>query len=115
MGQLIFAIVMLVIPFGFVAYTAYSYLTVPNPEMNIAQKLAYSTKRSMTLFVQFAAMASLALANGVLDMSDFFGAPELKSYVTQNLSPGMASSVMLGLMFVTCWARMRSGSTQPTA
>jgi hypothetical protein len=114
--QILFNLALLAIPVSFVGYIVYCIYTVPvsTPPMTRGQKLFYATKKSATLFVQFATASFLALGNGIMNFADFFGAPEVKDWVKQNLTPEVASGVIAVLLFLTIWARVRNlGVTAP--
>lgn len=114
---------MLVVCIGVVSYVVYCYLTAPRvivakstldptdePEVrksNFLDKLVYSTKSSSTLFVQLAVAFLTTLFNGILNMSDFFGAPEVRQWVTDNTTPGVSSTLLVLFVAVTVMARLR--------
>lgn len=116
----------LVLGGGFVAivgYIAASYLTAPRtmtvnslkPEdppitrpSTVMDKLAYSTKRSATLFMQLATGAFLLGTKAIMDMADFIGAPEVREWVTQHTSPEVGGIAVLIILGLTTWARVRN-------
>lgn len=120
---LIFTLMLLAGCVGIVGYVAYCYLTAPKtivaksslnpedpPEMretNTLDKMIYATKKSSTLFVQLAVGFFTMFGNAILNMADFFGAPEVRTWVTENLTPSVASSVIVMLVGITVWARFR--------
>lgn len=108
---------------GIVGYITYSFLTAPSmvvakssldpkdvPEMRPAtfmDRLSYSTKKSSTLFVQLATGGFLLVGNGIMNMADLFNAPELRDWIKLNLTPEVASGVIVLLIALNIWARLR--------
>lgn len=80
-------------------------VTRPSTTMD---RLAYATKKSAVLFWQGATAAMVALSHGVLSMADWFGSPELRMWVTEHFSLEVGSAVVLGLLAITTWARVRN-------
>ena len=119
----ILTILMLALAVGFLGYVAYCYVTAPamvlakstlnpndTPEYRPARfmdRLAYATKKSSTLFVQYAAGAFVMLSNGIINMADLFGSTEARDFVTKNFTPEVASGLILALVAITIWARFR--------
>jgi hypothetical protein len=71
-------------------------------------KLAYSTKKSATLFVNLATGAFLSISTVIFNMADFIGAPEVRTFVTEHSSPQIGAIVILVIIFLTTWARIRT-------
>lgn len=72
------------------------------------QRLSAAFKNSATLLVQAAAAVTVAGSNGILMLTDFFNAPQVRDYVTHHFSPDVASAIFVGFLGLTTLARMRS-------
>lgn len=122
MGALV-TFVMIAGCLGIVGYVTYCYLTAPltmtvntldpkSPSITrpstIMDKLAYATKKSASLFWQLATGFTLMLGNAIFNMSDFFGAPEVRMWVTEHLSIEAASTVLCVFVGINVWARVRN-------
>lgn len=108
---------------GIACYVAYCYLTAPvvtttnsldpkDPAITrpstTMDRLAFATKKSASLFKELATGFTLMLTHAVLNMSDFFGAPELRAWVTDHFSVEVGSTIIVGLIFLGVWARVRN-------
>lgn len=115
--------VMAAASFAIVGYVVYSYMTAPavttvsafkpgDPAITrpstIMDKLAYSTKRSASLFVSLIGSTSVMMVNGLLSMTDLFNAPEAKAWVTLHFTPEVASTVFLAFIALATYARVRN-------
>lgn len=109
--------------FGAIGYVTYCYLTAPrtmlvnslHPEdpaisrpSTVMDKLAYSTKKSATLFVNLATAVFLGFSTIVMQFSDFIGAPEVRTYVTEHTSPEVGAVAVLVILALSTWARVRN-------
>lgn len=118
-----FGLILLLGVAGIAGYIGYCYITAPaimttnafKPEdppitrpSTVMDKLAYSTKRSASLFVHLATVSGVMLVNGMLSMADWFGSPEMRQVVTQYFPPEVASVMILGLVGIGVWARVRN-------
>ena len=72
------------------------------------ERLTYATKKSATLFVQLATAFFLMIGNGMLLMTDFFNAPEVRDFITKTLTPEVASGVIVFLVLLTTISRIRT-------
>lgn len=113
MLQLVIALLLLAVPLGIVAYTAYCYLLIHDTTLTVMQKLASSTRRSATLFLHLSIVGFTFLGNGVLVLSDWLTGGEVRTWVTANMSPEVSSGVFLVISLLTVVARLRSNSTNP--
>lgn len=108
---------------GAIGYTAASYLKAPKTMMvntlkpedqpitrasTVMDKLSYATKKSAVLFVNLSLTMSMALGKLIMDFSDFIGAPEVRAWVTDHTTPEIGAAVILGILAVTTWARVRN-------
>lgn len=103
-------------------YVAYCYINAPavitvssldpnNPvtrPSTTMDKLAYSTKKSATLFVAGAQAAVVMLGNAVVSMADFFQAPEVRMWITEHFSVEVGSTLAIVCLGLVCWARARN-------
>jgi hypothetical protein len=77
-------------------------------ETTVWEKLASATKKSITLFIQLVMSAALLLGNGILQMGDFFNAPEVRDWVNANFTPAKATGIIALLLLLNTFARLRT-------
>lgn len=89
-------------------FGVHAALTYKATEGSAWTRLFAATKNSATLFWSAIVSAVTVSVNGMLSMTDFLGAPEVREWVTSHFSAGIASSIMLGVVFLISLARLRS-------
>jgi hypothetical protein len=72
------------------------------------QRLYAATRDSATLFWGMTVTAVTGAINGLLNISDALGAPEVRTFVTENFSPQIASAIIVGVVILLSIARMRT-------
>ena len=100
---------LVLIIFGVIAYALFRVTAAyRNSAGTTWQRLYTTTKNSATLFWSaFVGVVTMGM-NGVMSLSDMLGAPEVRDFVTRNLSPEVASGIMLGVLVIVTVSRMRS-------
>lgn len=123
MFSVIFSVILFTLAVVIVGYVGYCYWTSPDtvlakaslnpddmPEMRPAtrwDRLIYSTKKSSALFIQLMTTVGVLVVNGIGFLAELAGFPEARMVVEQNLSPQVASWLLLALVALTTWGRFR--------
>lgn len=123
MFSVIFSVILFTLAAVIIGYVGYCFWTSPDtvlaqssldptdtPEMRPAtwwDRLVYSTKKSSALFIQLMTTVGVLVVNGIGFLGELAGFPEARMVVEQNLSPQVASWVVLGLVMLTVWGRFR--------
>lgn len=74
----------------------------------VGERLFATTKDSAVLFVQYVTAAVTMLGTGILNLADFFNAPELRQWVGANFSAEMGAGLILVFVLINVVARIRS-------
>lgn len=91
---------------AYMAWRMYAfYMTTTGTTM---QRLAASFRNSATLFVQAVGAVVLFVGNGVLQLGDFFNAPEIREFVQTHFTPEFATGAFAVLLTLTTMARLRN-------
>lgn len=99
---------------GFLAWAGYTAWQFSKTEGTFVQRLAATTKRSITMFVNAATGASLVLGQGILNLADAFNLPEIRTAIETNLTPKVATGLIAGIVLLNVAARFRSLGKDPS-
>jgi hypothetical protein len=98
--------VVILIAFGWVIYRVIAFYRAATG--TVWQRLYTATKDSATLFWGMIVAAVTAAFNGVMNLSDALGAPEVRTFITENFSPQVASAIIVGVVILLSIARLRT-------
>ena len=91
------------------AFAAYRVVTSYRAATGTAwQRLYAATRDSATLFWGMMVTAVTAAFNGLMSISDALGAPEVRTFISENFSPQVASGIIVGVVILLSIARLRT-------